>query len=464
MGYFDTIAPPTWAADEPVMAGIIPYEAMPVTKRRISRDSVDDALLKEWYRSCGPVRVAVNTVASTVSQLKFVVEVDRGLGWERADSTPMDTLLRMFVGRRMNFEQLVFAVAVAMRTPAHGYLVLDTRQGERPAYDIVQSCNLTPLTGEHGWSQYVTSKGARPGDRGYHRVRDGFVHWFFSPDPEYPDDAWSPILAAEDAITRYKKAYRHVGRSLDSKLAMSNILWAKAVTGGSQWQQAVHEWAFNATEGDDGIEAISPLLMSTEEKPEIVETGSRVYAEQLEIAQDAMQQIARDLDFPTSWMIEGPGQAKYDNEAATWEWYLDNSVAPLAQLVAEVITDKHLRPFISATPLGQGEDPMRWRVAVDDSHLRRQSDNSAMLFDALKCGLLGEAKSAEVLGVGVTDLARRPAGVSWEEHVLITAGRNLADLNAEEAESVQAVIETVEATPIAIEADVSPARDPYALI
>ncbi len=460
MGYFDTDAPNGGDTDV-VSAGVVPYTGIDYPTRRITRDTPEDVDLKDWYRNCGPVRIAVNTTAATVAQYRFPVQVDRGLGWEWADSPRMQAIMRAFVGRNTSQEKFIESLAVSLRVPGHAYLVLRNDEGRQPFYDLVQSCALKPVFKEPGWAEYSLSRrGRKPGDYGYRRASEGYIHHIYSEDPEYPADAWSPLHAAFDSVDRYKRAYRHVGRTLDSKMAMSNILWVKATNMQSDWKEQVFRWNQEAIEHDDGQEAISPFLMSTAEKPEFIKNDTEAYDMQLQIAVDAAESIARDLDFPTAWMIEGPGQAKYDNEDATWEWYLDNSTKPLAEQVADIMTRKHLRPFIDATPLGEGEDAVRWRVWYDDSHLRKQDDNTDMLFQAGREGFLSEKKFAEVLGVHVNELAHRPAGVSWEEYVHSVNGRSLADLNAEEAEVLEleaTVVEPDEPLEL-VAADIAPPR------
>ena len=417
MGYFDHITAPAWNDTAAVMADVAPYESLPAPTRRRNADTNDQVDLKDWYRTCGPVRVAVNTPASTVSKQNLIVEYDNGRTWETATDAKFAAIMRAFKGRTRDQEALIRSIAVATRVPAEGYLVLAT-EGNDVHYTLVQSCSLRTVQGRPGFSEYFTRRGARPGELGHQMVPDKFVYWFHHPDPDFPDDPWSPLLVGADSILRFKKAYRHVGRTLDQKLAMGNVLWAKATSNGSNWQKEIWDWAFNSSESDDGIESISPLLMSTEEKPEAIELGTKVYADQLAIAQDALQQFARDVDFPTGWMVDGPGQAKYDNETATFEWYLDNSVAPMAAEVADIITRVHLRPFIASTELGRGLDPQRFRVRFDDRSMRPTGDREHDFVELYKLGLITRQALAELCGIDAAHIMRLPDGIVDYEHWL----------------------------------------------
>ena len=420
MGYFDDVARPSWATSEPILADVTPLEAIPAPSRKVHRDTrADQDQLREWYRTCGPVRIIVNTRASTVSQCQLTV-VRKGLyGDETVETQWARSLTSTFKPQRGSQQDFLRQIAVHLQTPADGYLQTHVANGDI-SYILIPSEKLKPVHNRPGWSTYTTSRNARIGDRGYHEVNDRFLWYFHHPDPSYPDDPWSPILAGAESIYRYEKAYRHVGRTLDQKLAISSILWAKATTQGSNWQKNVWDWAFAGAENDDGIESISPLLMSTEQKPEFLPGPDKVYQDQLIIGEDALKSFARSQDYPTIWLTDSVGVSKYDNEDAVLINYLDNSIASLKAEVADIATRVHLRPMLEATELGRGLDPSEYRFHLSDLNLRPQRDNDHDPLELYRQGLLTRGELARQCGIDPVGMLSLPDGIGEYEHWLAT--------------------------------------------
>lgn len=167
-----------------------------------------------------------------------------------------------------------------------------------------------------------------------------------------------------------------------------------------------------------------------DDSPEVVDISRTIdkYAFQLEA--NSVENVARALRMPSKLLIEGPGNAKYDNEGLLYQAWLNGVVARYAQLTfnawskmwfwprcLELIETGEVRPPAGVT-IPEG---FEMRVWFNLDELMPRQDNFENLVDAVRWGAIPPTHLADALG---TDPMVAPDGVEdWDRwNIAITGG------------------------------------------
>ena len=416
----DPAAPPA-----PILAEVVPWSAHdPASRRTLLRDEDWQTRFRRYDRE-GPglVGASVDLPAATSTLVTLIVQELRGSDWVTCDDPALTAVLGFFRGETLSQADLFRKLIRTAGGPGEGYITTDRTPTGEWVYDIVQ----TPSMRDSGTGtvEIRTRPDAKRGSRWFKELSADRVQHFHVEDPEWAGLAWSPMRRALDDIEVYRRARRNMSRTLDSQLAMNGILWAKATAAASKWPDSIQAWSQRAIASDDGIEAVAPFTMATENKPEFVDIGRSTDDGLLEIADQALMSFARAMDMPTKMLMDGPGTSNHWGDYVINDAYADFTMHPRAAQACGVITVAHLRPWVAALPLTRGYNPQQLRVWFDDTRVRGKADTSSKVIELYRAGVATREAAAAAAALSPDQVFDLPEGMSEAEWWLITQSKSV---------------------------------------
>lgn len=422
-----------------LMASITPYTAFSgMLGRQQARRDLDWQKKGRKYDREGPgiVGAALDIPAATSTLASLTVQVYEDCEWQDSNDPLLKRILQLWAGKSCDQTELLRRLIRTLDGPGEGYQILHNDGQGDWWYQIAQTSNVTD--GRNGQVEVRTRSTAQEGSRWHTIIDPQYVTHFHVADPEWEDEAWSPLRRGLPDLEQYRSACRTIGRNLDSQLAMNGIMWAEAVVGGSKWIQNYQSWAMRAINGDDGIEAVAPFPMSTVNEPKFIDVGRKDHSDQMAVADKNLISFARSMDTPTKMLVDGPGTANHWGDYIMNDYYADFTMSPRLRRAAGIVTAGHMRPWIKAIDAAASRyDPDKVRVWFEDSRIRTKTDNTDLICKAYEAGVANDSALAELAELRPDQIIQRPAEIDEYEAWLIRKTGNpsaLAALAAEQGE------------------------------
>ncbi len=411
--------------DESIQAAVTPIHQISQRARQdLFKDDKWQTKARYFDRN-GPgiFGAALDMPSATSTLLEPYIRVPSSQGWDRVDDDPLfNVLLRMWRGEKVSAQTLFARMMRTLDLAGEGYMILHNPDDpDRAFWQLAQTTNV--FDKRNGYVDVKTKPDARAGSKWHRTVPNEMVWHFHQEDPEWEGCAWSPMRRGLVHLEMYAKVMRNMGRNVDSQLAMNGILWAKAISEKTNWQEAIKHWAHAAITSDEGIEGVIPFLMQTVEKPELIEIGRGQHSEHIALADNHLKAFASSTDLPTNMLLEGPGQANHWNAYLEGDFYADMTMAPRWRRVCQIVTDTHVRPLLKAYGHPDAETAEFW---MDDHRIRTKTDNSDRVMGLFDRGIANREAAAEVGGLRDDQILPLPDGVSEYEAWLLSRSPGLA--------------------------------------
>lgn len=133
---------------------------------------------------------------------------------------------------------------------------------------------------------------------------------------------------------------------------------------------------------------LPPMPWEGEEPPELVSLLREIDAGSFTLEERSIENCARSLRIPTKLLVEGPGNAKYDNEALLYLAWLSQAVAPRARTLFADWSRMWFWPTVTKTlPAGMTfPKGFKMRVWFNTDELMPRQDNFDNLVNTVKLG------------------------------------------------------------------------------
>lgn len=412
MSFAELFAGPAQTDAPPVRAEVTPLVAYSTGDiADIRNPTPAQARIRKYDRE-GPgiLGATLDIPAGLSTHVRLVVRRRTPTGWVVSDDPAANFILAMWKGRHESQSQLFRKLIRSLDGVGEVYQVREQDPADKSWYYELHSTSSI-VAKPDGTAVLKLRPNARPNSRWQRTIDQRHVEHLYTADNEWPGLAWTPMHRALGHIEDYRKALRTVGRNLDSQLAMNGILWAKAVTGGSTWIDKVKSWTKAAIDDDSGIEAVSPFLLETVEKPEWLDVGRADHEDQLLAADKAVMAFAQSVDVPTKMVLEGPGAANHWNDIAIGDWLADFTMHPRLERAAQMVYTAHWRPWAKVLGLVEGnlDDYQIW---FDDASIRGKTDRTPDIFKAWDRGIANAQAVADAIGLTPEQVLELPDAVA----------------------------------------------------
>ena len=271
--------------------------------------------------------------------------------------------------------------------------------------------------------------GAVTGEDEYRRIPIKSIVTYVWGSRQYPSVPGNQMRRSLPDLRAYAKATRAVERAFDSRLISAGIIGMEFPAGTPQAAADLmvanyQGWAQRGFKDDDSLAAHSPFI-AIGPKITSADAGHDVALSNIEAATMLLRQWARSFDLPTKWIVEGPGEAKFANEALTREEVLTGSVEPRERRIMGMMTETILRPWARQLSTFT-RDPEMFRARLDIGSLATPEDKTTdMLAMADRIGISREVLAAQV-GLDPADLIALPPGMTEAELWAATLQRSTA--------------------------------------
>lgn len=336
----------------------------------------------------GVLGSALDTIANQSSLLTFGIGQHTARGVETIEAPALLRLLHMFRTAHTDFQQTVGRLFRILDAPGSGAIGM-YKDDDQWVY-VLSPKSQVSTTVNQGSVTFSTSRSASP-VVGQRMIPNHLVWWFHSPDPEFPDDPWSPHKRALPALEGYFLASEAIRRAKLSAIATNRVIWAprgSGQKGDPKWMGNMSQWIqFSTKERPPGapldLTQAAPFMLSTEGEPKVLDLSAANFEQLMAVAEWHLKEYARTADIPTRWLMEGPGTEKYANAHYQNNHFADHTMAHRSARVASVLTRAILRPWLrSVQSVGMLSD---WDadqvcVVVDDSRVRATEDDARMKY------------------------------------------------------------------------------------
>lgn len=139
------------------------------------------------------------------------------------------------------------------------------------------------------------------------------------------------------------------------------------------------------------------------EPPQKVDIGRPLDKSLPQVEELFIGRIATSLRIPKKYLLEGPGNSKFDNEAYLTNALLDDCIDPIGSRVCADITRLWFRPTLAQVMARSGQPPTEWyaphrlRLAVNVDRIRPSPDKTADMLRAWELGVVSPAAVTDVL-------------------------------------------------------------------
>lgn len=305
---------------------------------------------------------------------------------------------------------------------------------------------------------------ARPGGVGWREFETARLRRLWIPHRRWPDEADPELAAVRTELRLYETNALALLRTSQSRLIMNGLLYIPTVPPagadtGSMWTQqtesatsdvpstpaggSLHKLiadmaafgarAYRDHDGND-VAAVMPYPFPHFDKPEMIELGRSITAEQLEGLAEIVYAAARGLHIPTQFLVTGEAAQNHWNDAELRRALHERAVYPELEPHNEFWSEMALRPIMRLTRAGGvcigDDDPDEYRLAADTSTLDVKSDSFQTWALAYQTGAASRAWLADKLGVPESQMLQLPANVDEWQHWLYTrspASRSTAE-------------------------------------
>lgn len=360
-----------------------------------------------FYDAIGEARYAVNYIANSLSRVDlFVVDSED----KRVETgTPFEALEALTKG---DPGQIMSGLGANLSCAGEGYLIgmEDEDVQGQDDWQVYSALEVTPPGNRKG--QWTLNRGEASGPR---RISpdSAIIIRIWRRHPRLWAAADSPMRAVLANLREIEALSKHVGATVDSRLAGAGILFVPAEMtfstpgpqppAGAQVDPTTDPFIASLTTAmmtairdRDSAEAVTPLVVKApgEHLANIqhLTFTSPLDAVVKELRDDSVRRFALGIDLPPEVVL---GQADSNHWSA---WQIDENsikvhIEPICELIADAITREYLWPALEGQRVPNFQS---YRIAYDTSELRVRQDNSTSalaLYDRLE--LSGEALRRE---------------------------------------------------------------------
>lgn len=336
--------------------------------------------------------------------------------WEQSDYGPAHRIMARVRTADGDVHDLVEKVAEDLEAVAETHLWLDQDSRHGWIYGAATSNQIERRTQAGDERVIIRDRpDAEIGDREYRSVPISSVVSLIWGSAKWPGVPGNQMRRALPDLRAYAKAVRAVDRAFDSRLIMNGVIGFEFPAGTPQAvaEEVKKNWVAWSSRGfttDDSIAAHVPFL-AIGAKVSHADTGHDTAVENIEAAVGLLTQWAGNFDLPTDWIVKGPGQGKFANEALTREEVLTGSVEPRERRVMGMLTETILRPWGRNLSIFD-RDPSLFRARLDIGSLATPEDKTTdIIAMADRIGIRREVQARQV-GLDETDLIPLPPGMT----------------------------------------------------
>jgi hypothetical protein len=151
---------------------------------------------------------------------------------------------------------------------------------------------------------------------------------------------------------------------------------------------------------------LPPMPWEGDEAPELISLLREIDAGSFTLEEKSIENCARSLRIPTKLLVEGPGNAKYDNEALLYLAWLNQAVAPRARTVFGDWSRMWFWPTVTERLPRSMKFPkgFQMRMWFNTDELMPRQDNFNNLVNAVKLGSTPAWVLAQKLGLPSMEL------------------------------------------------------------
>lgn len=340
--------------------------------------------------------------------------------WEPSEDNLLAGLLRQYRGKRTTQRELVRQHAWHEDTIGEAIIVFE--QGARGVTFSVRS----PLAAEPQGAGLLLRDvpGGTERDQTARWFPDEMIRRVWVPDDTWPGYAVSPLKAVLDDCERYWTLGRRMRRTYESALVGNGIVWAPSEAAtrlprgqtepggigqpGTDLERDYYAAALRAFQEDDSVEAIAPILWQWSKEfggPVKIDLSSVLDEKAIEHRGEALEGIARGLNYPSRLLVSGVGDGNHWSDWLLQEQFAKEAIAPKMERIAwGDITEVFLRPGLRS--LGARglftDDPELYRVGFDLTPIIVHPDQSAMVLELYKLGVVSDSAVLEFAGLDAT--------------------------------------------------------------
>ena len=333
--------------------------------------------------------------------------------WVRSEYGPAYRIMGRVRTRDGDIHDLIETIASNLEAVAETHTWLD----EDPRHGWVYGTSTPDQIERQGPDRVIIRErpGAVVGDPEFRIVPLSNVVTYIWGSRRYPAVPGNQMRRSLPDLRAYQKATRAVERAFDSRLISAGIIGMEFPPGTPQsvaesMVSTYEAWARRGFKEDDSLAAHSPFI-AIGPKITSADVGHDVALSNIDAATMLLRQWARSFDLPTDWIVNGPGQGKFANEALTREEVLVGSVEPRERRIMGMVTETIFRPWARIMS-AFSRDPEMFRVRLDIGALATPEDKTT---DTIAIAdRIGVKRLVLARQVGLTeeDLIELPAGVT----------------------------------------------------
>lgn len=413
-----------------------------ITGQKITRTSAQAWQDEAWnlYDEVGELRFSANALASALSRARLYAAI---LGPEDEEPRAVETevnplpdyVLGKFGGGALERAELIRRLAVQLFVPGDCYIV------GLPPDDATPSAPSGPVTvegvppegrtsggdldlSELDWyalsiSEFKVRAGSvelllGTGEPVIYHEEDVVAIRVWRPHPRRFWEADSPVRANLPILRELVGLTRHVGASIDSRLAGAGLLLVSDSITVSAAQSAQPDDGGDGREDDfvdaliesmltpirdrDNAAAVVPLVATVPDdaldKVKHITFSTPFDGTALQLREEAIRRLALGLDMPPEVLL-GMGGTNHWSAWQIEESTVKTHLEPVLALICDAITTEFLRPALEAVGI---EEPEKYVVWFDTSPLTLRPNRS------------GEAQALHAAGAITSKALRRESG------------------------------------------------------
>ena len=357
----------------------------------------------------------VDQVAKLLALAPILIEeFDPTTGdWIRSEYGPAYRIMGTVRTRDGDIHDLIESIASNLEAVAQTHTWLD----DDPKHGWIYGTATPDQIERQGKDQIIVRErpGAIVGDAEYRIVPIRNVVTYVWGSRRFPAVPGNQMRRSLPDLRAYAKATRAVERAFDSRLISAGIIGMQFPEGtpqgvADQMVSTYEAWAARGFKDDDSLAAHSPFI-AIGPKITSADVGHDVALSNIEASTMLLRQWARSFDWPTDWIVNGPGQGKFANEALTREEILTGSVEPRERRIMGMITETIFRPWARIMS-SFTRDAAMFRVRLDIGSLATPEDKTTDTIAIADRIGVKRIVQARLVGLTEEDLIPLPPGVT----------------------------------------------------
>src|SRR5262245_9173515 len=345
---------------------------------------------------CGELRYAANWVANALSRVRLYPEVTVDGGDEELTEGPALDVLRSLFHGESGQSQMMADFGVHLTVPGEAYLfgVADDTTG-RDEWAILSTEEIERRAG-----RWVVDRG--DGDERVYEPEAVLVIRIWRSHPRKWVEADSPVRAVLPVLRELEQLTKHVGATIDSRLAGAGLLLLPSemtfsvppVEGATPENPAddpfmarLAEAMIQPIEDRGNASAVVPIVVRAPGailgNAQFISFATPLSEAAQSLRMEAIRRIALGMDMPPEVLL---GTADVNHWGA---WQIDEAalkthIEPACELICDALTRRFLLPAL--TGMGATIDPTL-RIGFDTSDLRlrpNRSGEAVTLYDRLE--------------------------------------------------------------------------------